>query len=77
MCFCNNVIVLTMNFRMIDTMNDDEEQHLKSRWDQIFNVNDVGSTIRITYTESLPGETFDGHVSIKYFSYIGYRFINC
>lgn len=47
-------------------MNDDEEQQLKPRWDQIFNANDVDSTIRITYTESLPGEKFNGHVSVKY-----------
>lgn len=65
MYFCDNVIILTNGFsRTIDTMNDDEEQQLKSRWNQIFNVNDVDSTIRITYTGSLPGETFNGHVSV-------------
>lgn len=47
-------------------MNEDEEQQLKQRWDQIFNVNNVDSTIRITYTGSLPGERFNGHVSAKY-----------
>lgn len=55
-----------MDFRTIDTMNDDEEQQLIPKWDQIFNVKDVDSTIWIIYIESLPGESFNGHVSVKY-----------
>lgn len=50
---------------MIDKMDENVEQQIKKSWEQIFKVNDGDRTIRINYIKSLPGETFDGHVSIS------------